>query len=366
MTMRLAFFDDYPGERGHHPDLIVGLGIAAHAPLYCPDPFLDGRSDAVHLPHRTVVGDRDNPARTKANLEDAHDDAGNRGCDTFVNLFLDENWDSFPIRRGGLRLVHSLHRPGEFTGILGGVNAFKPGDAVAVLRSLARTDLVIVHTAVGEQQIGAWLPADNILRLGWPAAHTQDIRQRFASSSADVGKHEPYVLLIGEALGYKGIHCLLEALNPGPPLRIAGNLAVGDGEWLACKYPKARVTWEPSWVTRPRLDDLVAGATVVIFPYLPAFDAHGGVSGALVHALTFAKPIVVSEALASQAPASPSCLVVPVGDAGALRSAIDQAMAGADEMCAAAQDLESFILREHTYERHAERLVERLTEADSR
>ena len=361
MSARHAFFDDYPSERGHHPDLIVGLGIAARAPLYCPDTFLDGRSDADHLPHRPVIGDPNDPARTTANLQLAYDDATDRGCDAFVNLFFDENWDSFPLRRGGLRMVHSLHRPGELKGTLGGMNAVKAGDAVAVLHDLARTDLVVVHTAVGEWQARASVACRKVMHIGWPAAHAHDIRQRFASFPA-AHEHEPYVLLIGEALEYKGIHCLLEALSPGPPLRIAGHLAVGSVEWLAREYLKARVTWEPSWVTRHRLDELIAGATVVAFPYLSGFDEHGGVSGALVHALTFAKPIVLSEALASQAPASPSCQVVPVGDSGALRFAIDRAMTKVDEMCAAARDLEPFLLGQHTYEQHVERLRERLTE----
>ncbi len=362
VSVRFALFDDYPGERGHHPDLIVGLGLAARAPLYCPDSFLDGRSEAAGMTHRAVTGDPDDPVRTTANLQAAYDDAEDRGCDAFVNLFLDENWDSFPLRRSSLPTVHSLHRPGELTGTLGGVNAVKPGDAVAVLRDLARSDLVVVHTAVGERQTRAWLSAGNVIRLGWPAAHAFDIRERFASSFPAPADEEPYVLLIGEALDYKGIHCLLEALNPGPPLRIAGLLAVGDVQWLAREYPKARVTWEPSWVTRSRLDELIAGAAMVAFPYLSGFDEHGGVSAALVHALTFAKPIVLSEALRSQAPASLSCQVVPVGDARALRLAIDQAMARADEMGAAARALESFLLWEHTYEQHIQRLADRLKE----
>jgi len=362
----LAFFDDYPHERGHHPDLIVGLGIAAEAPIYCPDSFLEGRTDARHLPHRTMVGALCDSLEGRANLQSSYDDAASRGCDAFVNLFLDENWDSFPIRQDGLRVAHSLHRPGELTGTLGGVNATKPGDALAVLRSLAGPDLVVVHTAIGEQQALQWLPKRNVVRIGWPAARELDIRRRFAAApnrpGVGPGTAEPYVLLIGEALEYKGIHCLLEALDPGPPLRIAGNLAVGGADWLAYEYPKARVTWEPSWVTRSRLDELVAGAAVIAFPYLAGFDVHGGVSGALVHALTFGKPIVVSEALASQAPKGPSCRVVACGDAQELRRAIDWALAESIDLHHAAADLEAYLVSEHTYERHVQRLVELLSE----
>ena len=222
----LAFFDDYAHERGHHPDLIVGLGIAARAPMYCPASFLEGRPDAARLRHRTVVGASNDPSLVHANLQSAHDDAAALGCDAFVNLFLDENWDSFPIRRGRLRMVHLLHRPGELTGALGGVNATKPGDPLAVLRSLAGPDLVVVHTALGERQALQWLPSRNVLRVGWPATREADLRRRLAGAPDHPGvgadSPEPYVLLIGEALEYKGIHCLLEALSPGPLLRIAG------------------------------------------------------------------------------------------------------------------------------------------------
>jgi len=362
----LAFFDDYAHERGHHPDLIVGLGIAAEAPIYCPGSFLEGRSDAAHLRHRAMTGASDDPSVVQANLQSAYDDAASLGRAAFVNLFLDENWDSFPIRRGGPRVVHSLHRPGELTGTLGGVNATKPGDPVAGLRSLAGPDLVVVHTATGKRQALQWLPPRNVLWIGWPATREVDLRRRLAAArdhaGAGPGSAEPYVLLIGEALEYKGIHCLLEALNPGPPLRIAGNLAVGGADWLAREYPKARVAWEPSWITRSRLDELVAGAAVIAFPYLAGFDAHGGVSGALVHALTAGKPVVISKALASQAPEAPSCRVVSCGDAQELRQAIDWALANSIDLHQAARDLEAYLISQHTYERHVQRLVERLSE----
>jgi glycosyltransferase involved in cell wall biosynthesis len=195
-----------------------------------------------------------------------------------------------------------------------------------------------------------------------------DLRQRLSGAhdyaEAGAGSAEPYVLLIGEALEYKGIHCLLEALNPGPLLRIAGNLAVGGADWLIREYPKARVTWEPSWIARSRLDELVAGAAVIAFPYLAGFDSHGGVSGALVHALTAGKPVVISTALASQAPQAPSCRVVNCGDARELRQAIDWAMANSACLHQAARDLEAYLIREHTYEQHVHRMAERLSEGD--
>ncbi|HEX6871826.1 MAG TPA: glycosyltransferase [Micromonosporaceae bacterium] len=358
---RLALFDDFPHERGHHPDFMMGLGAAAGARLYCPPSFLDGRDDVGHLPHLPMSGAPDrSPEATTRNLRLAYDDAQTAGCDVLVNLFIDENWDSFPIRRDRMRMAHSLHRPGELTGRLGGVNAVKSGDAVATVRELARQDLFIVHTPIGERQARQWLPAERVIRIGWPAARAADIRRRFASPPPLSGDGEPYVLMMGEALAYKGIHCLLEAVSNGPLLRIAGNLAVGDAAWLAREYPKARVTWEPGWVTRARMDELLEGAAVVAFPYLDDFADHGGISAALVHALCYAKPVVVSTSLAGQVPNSVACPVVaPVADA--LADALARMMADPIGWHEAVRALEPYFLREHTYEAHVDRLLDRLT-----
>lgn len=360
--MKLAFFDDYGEVPGHHPDFIVGLGLAAEAPIYCPAHFLHGRPPTTNLIHLPMSGDVNRtPGPTHANLQKAYEDAERRGADVFVNLFLDENWDAFPIERRGLRLAHALHRPGALPGTLGGINAVKSGDAVAVLQGLADTDRVVVYTAAGYRQASQWIPVDRIVRLGWPAATVESIRRRFVASAAAVDD-EPYVLLIGRGNRYKGIRGLLEAVGAGRHrLRIAGKMEVPeDAEWLRNNFPRARVTWEPGWVDNPRLNELIAGASVVVFPYLAGFDAHGGVSGALVHAMTFAKPIIVSEELRPQVPEQASSLVVPTGDVPALRAAIDTAMTRPDDFRQPDRGLEQFLVENHSYERHVEHLINRL------
>ncbi|WP_433652909.1 glycosyltransferase [Micromonospora zamorensis] len=358
---RYAFFDDYPLERGHHPDLAVGLALAASAPLYCPPSFLDGRPEARSLRHTPTIASPDQHLEeTRRNLDRSIEDAASLSSDTFVNLFFDENWDSFPVSRRGLRHVQALHRPGELTGTLGGINAIKRADPLAVVNALARTDLFVVHTPVGEQQARAWLPADRVLRAGWPTATEAEIRRRIV-----LGRHRgenPYVLLVGEALDYKGIDVLVEAVDPGPLLRIAGNLTYPGPDWLAAQHPGARVQWEPGWVARDRMSELVAGASVVVFPYHDGFQKHGGVSGALVNAMTFGKPLVISEALAGQVPQSPACQVVPCGDVHELRRAIDHAMKNTADLHQAAGDLTDYLLRQHTYEGHLDRIAERLDE----
>ena len=358
--MKLAFFDDYPLERGHHPDYLLGMAAAARGPLFCPDSFLDNRPKASGFGHYPVVGAPDGaPSVTRANLEFSCERAAGDGCDVVVNAFIDENWDAFPVDRRGLRFLQCLHRPGELPGTLGGVNETKPGDAVATIRMLGETDLVVVHTATGEQQARQWLPPERVVRLGWPAATVDAVRERFARPiSAAAG--EPYVLLVGEALEYKGIHVLLRALADGPLLRIAGNLAIGDCCWLSAVHPGVRASWEPGWTSRARMEELLVGASVVVFPYVAGFAAHGGVSAALVHALTFASRIVVSAELAPQLPLCATCTVVPTGDAEALRAAIDVALAKPPTHPAGSAALLAELEREHTYEGHVTGLIERL------
>lgn len=262
-----------------------------------------------------------------------------------------------------MRLAHAVHRPGALRGTMGGINAVKRGDAVAVLKCLAETDLIVVHTAAGFRQASQWIPANRIVHLGWPAATVESIRRRFAATSAGDGdaEEEPYALLIGRGNRYKGIRVLLEAVGSGLRLRIAGKLEVeGDAAWLAGNFPRAQVSWEPGWVDNRRLNELIAGASVVVFPYLSGFDAHGGVSGALIHAMTFAKPIIVSEELRAQVPDPASCLVVPTGDATALRAALDRVMTSPDDFRQPARRLEEYLVENHSYERHVERLVSRL------
>lgn len=358
-TLRLAFFDDYPFERGHHPDLSMGLSSAAGARVYCPPSFLEGRADTRTFHHFAVTGAADgSPAVTRQNLRVAYEDAAQAGCDVLVNLFIDENWDSFPLERGAMRLAHMLHRPAELTGEFGGMNAVKLGDAVATVQALASEDLFVVHTTLGELQAKQWLPAEKVAHIGWPAAAAADVRRRFGAPWAH-SDEEPYVLLLGEALEYKGIHCLLEAVSGGPRLRIAGNLAVGDTEWLTRAYPKARVTWEPGWVTPGRMHELLQGAAVVAFPYLEEFAWHGGVSAALVQALCCSKPVVVSTALAGQVPDAASCQVVPQA-ANEVAKALGRVLSDPAGWHEAAQGLEPYVLRRHTYEGHLEQLAERM------
>jgi glycosyltransferase involved in cell wall biosynthesis len=340
----LAFFDDYGDEPGHHPDLILGLGRVADEPVFCPASF------AAPLPpngHPVTPSIRD-AATTRANVGAASDRSEDLGVDVVVNLFLDENIEGLPSSRRPM--AHVLHRPQEMVWRLEEEVPELPVERIGdVLTVAGRPEPVVVHTVRAHQQATALLPGHPVVRLGWPSASAAEVRRRF---EAEPPSGDPYVVLIGEALPYKQVRWLVEALGPALPLHVAGALHDADRAWLARHHPGREVRSEPGWVRPERMEALIAGSAVVAFPYWPEFTEHGGVSAALVQALTFAKPIVVTPAIADQVPSSEACTVVPDGDVDALATALAQAVDERDERHRAARSLLGTVLRSHTYEAH--------------
>jgi glycosyltransferase involved in cell wall biosynthesis len=232
----------------------------------------------------------------------------------------------------------------------------------AYLRRIAPADLFVVHTLAAAQVGQNWLPRPRLLRLGWPAASLAEVADRFAASAPPTDR-EPYALLIGDARDAKGIHVLLTALEDGGPLlRIVGQQLDGVEESLRHRYPATRVDWVTGWVSRSPLTEAISGAAVVVFPYLDSFGRHGGVSGALAQALTFAKPIVATTVLADQLPQSAACRLIEPGDTAALRYAIQWAIRNTTELHLSARATFEYVRRWHTYDFHLERILERVLE----
>jgi glycosyltransferase involved in cell wall biosynthesis len=361
--MTFAFFDDYPNEDlGHHPELVVGLAQAAAAlqaapvtRIYCPPSFVAGRRIPRGTEHLACEGPLPYTFdASRDNLRQACRDAKSHGASVLVNLFLDENYRSFPLPEKSLRLVHVLHRPGPYprgwqssrinlAGLLGG----------------SGNDLVVVHTRHGEELAREILPRRNVVRIGWPTTTRAEVARRFSPARGRMDA-EPFVLLIGGARDDKGAHCLLRALEGGPLLRIVGEQPPGVEETLRASYPCARVEWETGWVTRARIGKLIEEAAAIVFPYEAKFATHGGASGALAQALSHAKPIILSSVLEDQAPASEACQVVQPGDEKQLRRAIEWVLARSETLHAAALERKEYVLREHTYEGHIDRILDRL------
>lgn len=363
----LALFDDYPEPGlGHHPSYLLGLAEAATrlgvidppTRLYCPATFvaeLPIPPGTVHQPFRKAQGDQ---RQRRAAVAALCRDAQVAGARVFINLFLDENHDSFFLPPNDLRFAHVLHRPAELA------DQLAAGDKAiaAFLSRIAPGALFVVHTPAARRRARDWLPDSHLLQLSWPAASIAELTERFAVSAPAPGE-EPYVLLIGDARDAKGVHELLAALEPqGPMLKIVGQQPPRMEENLRHRYPRSRITWETGWVPRARLNDAIAGAAVVVFPYLPSFGRHGGVSGALAHALTFGKPIVASTILADQLPASAANLLVCPGDLPALRQAIDWAVRHSKMLHESAKVTFSEVRERHTYDVHLERIIQRMAD----
>lgn len=365
--LRPTLFDDYPNnDLGHHPAFALGLARAAHArfgeptPLYCPRSYLAGAGATAYLRFLECEGPRPyTPTASSENVTRVARETELDGDARFVfNLFLDENFGSFDRVACKISFVHALHRPGP--GPRG------PESSRPALQWLAQRprDLLVVHTNSGLRRAAEIAPAARIARIGWPAAHRDEVIRRFAKPSTPTT--EPQVLLIGGARLDKGIRTLLDAIEGGPELRVVGEQAPGMREQLEADFPRARVRWDVGWAPTAALDEAIDAASACVFPYLPEFGRHGGASAALAHALTHPTPVIISTVLADQIPASDACLVVPAGEVAPLERAIERAVSSAAELRAAAGGHLAYALAEHTYEGHLKRVLERLTDLQAR
>lgn len=356
--MEPALFDDYPNDDiGHHPALAFGMASAAHArsqrriSLFCPRTFLGGLPAPPYVDLHACEGPT--PYRTmssRANVRRVVDHVQSGGADFVFNLFLDENFDSFRGLPVDARIVHALHRPGP--------QPRGPMSRRAKLDWLNERphDVVVVHTSSGLRLAREAAPAARIVRAGWPAAHRDDVIVRFEREN-HLPASAPHVLVVGGARVDKGIECLLEAAQHGPEIRVLGEQAPGLHEQLSRRFPQTRIRWHTSWVSPTTLDEAIARASACVFPYLAEFGRHAGASGALAQALTHPVPVIVSSTLADQVPVSAACQVVPTGDVGALKNALDQVSAADQDLREAASGRLAFALEEHTYEGHFDRVI---------
>lgn len=362
MNEGLALFDDYPGPiLGHHPDLLVGLaraatGVVRGAPVqvHCPTTYLlhAGPLDGIDV--HTVAGRRPpvDVELAERNLAQACRDAQSAGISVVVNMFFDETYAAVPLHVDGVRFLHVVHRAGELP---------RTPSVLRRLAVLAERDVFVVHTERGRQRLEQLIPGAAAHCIPWPAASQKEVRTRFTSGTEPHGSNL-HALMVGGARRDKGIATLLEAVEGGPPLRIVGELAASDIRSLEKGAP-ANVSWNRHWVDRQVIDEAIRIAAVVVFPYLPEFAEHAGASGALAQAQTFAKPLIVSDVLASDLVTGAGCLQVPPGDADELREAITNAMHEKARLHEEARSAYRAISGAHTYESHVARLLSLATPA---
>lgn len=219
----------------------------------------------------------------------------------------------------------------------------RPGQLAAQKRLYERFDAIVVHSQNGRQRLVAELgvaeervhviPHGAFTHLAGGAAS--------AAATAAAGRSEPVaidppsddrlvVLCFGLMRPYKGIGVLLDAwrgANPGQApvdgaeLWIAG-MPKMDVSALRAASP-ANVRWDARFVGDDGLSAYFARADLVVLPYLEADQ-----SGVLYTALAFGKPLLLSDVggfpeLADTGAAK----IVPAGDAGALRQALQELLA---------------------------------------
>jgi glycosyltransferase involved in cell wall biosynthesis len=147
----------------------------------------------------------------------------------------------------------------------------------------------------------------------------------------------PVVLCFGLIRPYKGVDVLLEAFRSieGAELWVVGRprgVSLAALRGLAAQA-RATVRVMPRFVPDPELPAFFRRADLVVLPYRDAEQ-----SGVLYTALAFGKPIVMSDVGGfAEVAARGAGLLVPPGDPGALREAIERLLAdpGARELLAA-------------------------------
>jgi glycosyltransferase involved in cell wall biosynthesis len=190
---------------------------------------------------------------------------------------------------------------------------------------LARTDGVIVHSrfdldAVARSFDLGGMPAE--IALHGPFDHHEPVARRAG---------EPGVcrlLFFGTIRPYKGLEDLIEAfagLGPGFHLTVVGETWEGwtlPGEMIVDSPARDRITFVNRYVADAEVNDVFAGADVVVLPY-----RRSSASGPLHIAMSHGVPVVVTGVggLVEAAANYSGTVFVPPASPGALRDAIERA-----------------------------------------
>jgi glycosyltransferase involved in cell wall biosynthesis len=207
----------------------------------------------------------------------------------------------------------------------------RAGQARAQRRLYDRVDAIVVHSDYGRRQL--------VDILGIPAGKVHVIHH--AAFEHLIGlegelppelppDRSPVVLFFGLFRPYKGIDTLLEAWRD-----------VSDAELWVVGMPKipleplrasapANVRFVPRFINDSEQAALFRRVDVIVLPYTRT--ARLDFSGVLATALAFGKPIVLSDVGGfGEVAATGAGVLVPPGDPGALRSALQRLMADPEE-----------------------------------
>ena len=205
-------------------------------------------------------------------------------------------------------------------------------------RLFGRFERIVVHSENGLQALSSF---------GVPAEKLRVIPHPVFPGAVDRRDDGQTALALGSIRPYKGLGDAIEAVRRVPGARL---LVAGDAREPLDGYRHSggdSVEWRLGWMSPPEIADVLAQATVALFPYRAEIDQ----SGALLQALGAGVPGVVYDVggLGELVRTFAAGRVVPAGDVEALAAAV-QELLGEPAALAAARAGAERARRELTWE----------------
>jgi glycosyltransferase involved in cell wall biosynthesis len=193
------------------------------------------------------------------------------------------------------------------------------GQRSAQRRLYERFDAIVVHSEHGRRRLVGELALDpdrvHVISHG-VFAHLAEV----PSQPPPFQTEKPVVLCFGLMRPYKGIDVLLEAWRgiQDAELWVAGMPRMDIAHLRALAPPNVR--FMPRFITDSELPAYFQRADLVVLPYREIDQ-----SGVLFTALAFGKPLLLSDVGGfPEIAATGAARIVPAGDAGALRGALEE------------------------------------------
>jgi len=191
-------------------------------------------------------------------------------------------------------------------------------------RLFARVARVVVHSENGRRTLVAF---------GVPAPKLRVVPHPVFPAAVDRRDDGRTVLALGSIRPYKGLGDAVAAVRDVPGARL---LVAGDARGPLDRYRREggdAVEWRLGWLSPAELADVLAGATVAVFPYRAELDQ----SGALLQALGAGLPAIVYDVggLGELVRAYEAGRVVAPGDVAGLARALRELLSDAEALAAA-------------------------------
>ena len=244
------------------------------------------------------------------------------GADAVIDLYLQGSLWVLATRPGQPR-VRILHRSAFLDPSLGDPRRVRLRRS-QLRRVVDHGDIVVVHTKRAAWVVSEFLPAEAVRVV--PRLAPSPVKR---PPSARDGP--PLLLFVGDRRQEKGFDLLLQAVSSIPTrvelLHVGSQVDNRVETEPAVREVGRSVLRVEGRVTDAELSSLYARADLVVCPYRRAFSEQGAASSVVMEALAHGAPLVVSEALAVELPASLEGMVVaPNDDGDALAEVIQAAL----------------------------------------